>query len=226
MIAKREEVPVSPSLRYVIEIHSDDDAGNPRTEFDHVAEFWCWHRRYKLGDEKPRHLDEPMSLEGVMEYVQDQGDEVRAILPLYLYDHSGITMSTRPFSCPWDSGQVGWAFIRAGKVDEAGITDDGNWAPQVIQAEVQEYDMYLRGEVYGYMLARETLDEDGEVTGRDELESCWGFYGMDYCLEQARDGLASYRRWSIQERISRLKSMIRAGVPLTVRMEKLGPALS
>ena len=28
------------------------------------------------------------------------------ILPLYLYDHSGITMNTCGFSCPWDSGQV------------------------------------------------------------------------------------------------------------------------
>ncbi|SHF15500.1 hypothetical protein SAMN02745133_01946 [Desulforamulus putei DSM 12395] len=32
------------------------------------------------------------------------------ILPLYLYDHSGITMNTTGFSCPWDSGQVGWIY--------------------------------------------------------------------------------------------------------------------
>ena len=32
------------------------------------------------------------------------------LLPLYLYDHSGITMNTGGFSCPWDSGQVGWIF--------------------------------------------------------------------------------------------------------------------
>ena len=32
------------------------------------------------------------------------------MLPLYLYDHSGITMSISPFSCPWDSGQVGWIY--------------------------------------------------------------------------------------------------------------------
>lgn len=34
------------------------------------------------------------------------------ILPLYLYDHSGITMNTCGFSCPWDSGQVGWIYYR------------------------------------------------------------------------------------------------------------------
>jgi hypothetical protein len=32
------------------------------------------------------------------------------ILPLYLYDHGGITISCSPFSCPWDSGQVGWIY--------------------------------------------------------------------------------------------------------------------
>ena len=31
-------------------------------------------------------------------------------LPLYLYDHSGITMNTGGFSCSWDSGQMGWIY--------------------------------------------------------------------------------------------------------------------
>jgi hypothetical protein len=29
---------------------------------------------------------------------------------LYLYDHGGITISTGPFSCPRDSGQVGFIY--------------------------------------------------------------------------------------------------------------------
>ena len=33
------------------------------------------------------------------------------ILPLYLYDHSGISMSTGAFSCPWDSGRVGYIYV-------------------------------------------------------------------------------------------------------------------
>ena len=34
-------------------------------------------------------------------------DPNNIVLPVYLYDHSGIRISTSPFSCPWDSGQVG-----------------------------------------------------------------------------------------------------------------------
>ena len=37
-------------------------------------------------------------------------EENYVILPLYLYDHGGITMRTSSFSDPWDSGQVGWIY--------------------------------------------------------------------------------------------------------------------
>ena len=33
------------------------------------------------------------------------------VLPIYMYDHSGITISVNPFSCPWDSGQIGFIYI-------------------------------------------------------------------------------------------------------------------
>jgi hypothetical protein len=32
------------------------------------------------------------------------------ILPVYLYDHSGLTINTTGFTCPWDSGQIGWIY--------------------------------------------------------------------------------------------------------------------
>ena len=38
--------------------------------------------------------------------------------------------------------------------------------------------LYLTGEVYGY----EIEDPDGEEDG----DSCWGFYGFDYCMQEAR----------------------------------------
>lgn len=30
------------------------------------------------------------------------------ILPVYCYEHSGMTIKTGPFGDPWDSGQAGW----------------------------------------------------------------------------------------------------------------------
>jgi hypothetical protein len=37
---------------------------------------------------------------------------------------------------------------------------------------VQRYDQYLTGDVWGYVI---------EDSARNELESCWGFYGERYC---------------------------------------------
>ena len=40
------------------------------------------------------------------------------LLPLYLYDHSGITMNTTGFSCSWDSGQVGFIYASKARFKE------------------------------------------------------------------------------------------------------------
>ena len=57
-----------------------------------------------------------MSDDACREHVYNQDVAVQCwvdahmfILPLYLYDHSGITMNTSGFSCPWD--------LRAGGLD-------------------------------------------------------------------------------------------------------------
>ena len=107
-------------------------------------------------------------------------------LPLYLYDHSGITMSTGSFGDRWDSGQVGYIYtdkktiidcggkIRNEKGNYVKITDK-NWkkaAYQWMQGEVEEYDMYLTGEVYGVI----TEEYNAEDDDWEEKDSCWGFF--------------------------------------------------
>ena len=98
------------------------------------------------------------------------------ILPLYLYDHGGITMNTTGFSCPWDSGQVGWIyctkedFIKETGYTEKELFEEGK-AEALLKGEVETYDQYLTGDVYGFVLE----DEDG-----NQIDSCWGFYGSDW----------------------------------------------
>lgn len=101
--------------------------------------------------------------------------------PVYLYDHSGITMRTTPFSCPWDSGQIGIIYMDKDTV----IREWGDFhdttkekAEAVLKAEVEEYDCYISGEVYGYRL----LDESDQ-----EIDSCWGYYGRQWAEEAARE---------------------------------------
>lgn len=116
-------------------------------------------------------------------------------LPLYLYDHSGITISTGSFSCPWDSGQVGFIYAPVSMFDSKGfLLGDHDIKEDVIRRilteEVKTYDQYLTGNIYGYKIVKlsdEDLDnEDREDITGEELDSCWGFYGSDYCLDEAR----------------------------------------
>ena len=92
------------------------------------------------------------------------------LMPLYLYDHSGITMSTSPFSCPWDSGQVGWIYADRDMMEkEYGIVTPEviKQVQTVLENEVETYDYYLTDQCYGFQLF------EGDV----EIDSCWGFLG-------------------------------------------------
>lgn len=161
-------------------IYQDPDPYNPREESDHLATMYCWHRRYRLGDTHDFRNPQDLTAHLGGDIDSISRDHVR--LPLYLYDHSGITMSTEPFSCPWDSGQVGWIVISM----EAAR---GNWsgsdieirrqALECLRAEVAEYDAYLRGDVYGFRV----------TSGGEEVDSCWGFYSIESAQESAMEAL-------------------------------------
>lgn len=107
--------------------------------------------------------------------------------PLFLYDHSGITISAGAFSCPWDSGQVGWQYITDDKLQEE-WNGDRELATKYMDATLETYDDYLTGNVHGYIVERGTLVRttrhypDGREVEETEIEwdyedSCWGFYG-------------------------------------------------
>ncbi len=99
-------------------------------------------------------------------------DRYYIILPLYLYDHSGITMSTGAFSCPWDSGQVGIIYMTLDEVKkEYGSEPEAiDRAKNYLKGEVKEYDHFLTGDVFGWSV----YDPDGNF-----LDSCWGYYGFN-----------------------------------------------
>lgn len=112
------------------------------------------------------------------------------VKPIYMYDHSGIALSTGAFSCPWDSGQVGYAVMPRETVDnEFGGNEDK--AEKCIDAEVEVYSDYVSGNVWGFVAEEREIDyceceggcDDCESKSDDEgwvdVDSCWGFYGRD-----------------------------------------------
>jgi len=165
-----------------ITIHYDADNSNNPRDWDNLGHMVCWHRGYDLGDET-------ISTEGYSIHDDIIDDFQHApyrniVIPLYLYEHSGVTMragASNPFSCPWDSGQVGYIYTTDEKIrhmmGDTPISDD-EIRTQLL-GEVETYDYYLRGEVYGYVIA--SPDDDN-------LDSCWGFVGdIAYCIEAAKE---------------------------------------
>lgn len=152
-----------------IEIIQDQDAESPR-EWENLGTMICAHGRYKLGDEQVEQ-DRFNSWKEVRDMLIKERDAV-IVLPLNLYDHSGLSLSTG-WGQGWDNGVVGFIYAtnddikkEYGKVNKVSLER----AKSVLEAEVQEYSYYLEGDVWtviGY-------DKDDEV-----VESLSGLYGQD-----------------------------------------------
>jgi len=221
---------------YTIKIEQDECPAESPRDWDNLGTMTCWHRNYSLGDKHD--FKELVALwvdlcgnESIQEefYYHDWlNDEQKeraiklayqnnVILPLYLYDHSGITMRTSPFSCRWDSGQVGYIYISHDK-----IRKEYGWKKltkarlekikQYLIGEVETYDNYLTGSVYGYVIE----DRNGE-----EIDSCWGFYGYDHeasgLMENAQNAVDCNIQNNINQHIEKLKGWIRNQVALHYR---------
>jgi len=160
-----------------VKIEYDSDPGNPRTEWDNAGTMVCWHNRYTLGDEQPK--CDPQ------EYLADLPEDT-LVLPLFLYDHSGITMSTGSFGCQWDSGQVGFIFCTPETIAKE-WNGDREAAQKCLEAEVKVYDDYLTGAVFGFVIEKIVECDSCGHHEPEHIDSCWGFYGHDGSLEAMRD---------------------------------------
>jgi len=182
-------------IEIVGSLYFDCDPISPR-EWDNLGTMACYHSRYTLGDEGVPYKDE------VIDMLEGSNNDV-ICLPLRLYDHSGLAMSTHnngaAFGDPWDSMWIGAIFVEKAKIrEEYGwkyLTKKRiNQILQYLEGEVETYDQYLRGDVYGITV------EGGE--GGDE--SCWGYYGYDY----AKSELKSTFRYVVEQELKKMKVKI------------------
>lgn len=158
-----------------ITIQQDGNPESPRS-WDNVGTMITFHGRYDLGDKDHGFNHEDYaSWEDMGAAIAKQYGKGCIILPLYLYDHSGITMNTTGFHCRWDSGQVGFIVASAETIRKNFMVKRitakvRERAAASLVGEVETFDQYIRGDVFGFIVK----DDDGKVT-----DSCWGFYGTD-----------------------------------------------
>lgn len=128
-----------------------------------------------------------------------KSEDAIAIAPLFIFEHSMMSISSGPVTfidedeganvstdtrgrfmgddAGWDTSFSGFALVTREKWDACFPNEplDKTKIEEIVKGEVDEYDKYLRGEVYGYVIAPGTIAE----------ESCWGFLGDEYVKEAA-----------------------------------------
>jgi hypothetical protein len=168
----------------ILRIFADENPENPR-EWDNFGVMVCRHPRYNLGDEQLSR-DFEGSFEDFKDYlIKERGAVV--ILPLRIYDHSGVSISTSseyPFNCRWDSSRVGYIFAtREAIKKEYGLkkitAKVKAKVEEILKQEVAVYNQYINGDVYGFEIVnvkRCNLGHDHD----EQVNSCWGFFGSDF----------------------------------------------
>ena len=190
------------TLRLVIE--QDEFPEDPRS-WDNLGTMLCCHREYQLGDcnsnrdteeqlaeicrkygKSDEEIDE-MTFAEEVQFILDQDDVCG--LPLYITDHSGISMQTYRFDA-WDSSFVGLIFVEKDfYLAQMRLKDEEGWkekAKEALESEIEIYSDFLEGNVYQWTLYEPTvvirqsmdgkelsreIDEEGEV-----VDSMVGFY--------------------------------------------------
>lgn len=181
----------------VVKIYYDDNLVDTPRDWSNVGSIASWHRNYELNNKSDAEYDEwgiknykgSDFIAHLGGYNEDyslsdkENEKARAkafnkakkeyvILPIYMYEHSGVWLNTGGFSYPWDSGQVGYIYVSKKRaMEEMGIKRWGARAIErvkdTLRAEIETLSDYMEGNVYGYVLEKSGEHED----------SCWGFYG-------------------------------------------------
>jgi hypothetical protein len=161
-------------MKYTLRIIQDQDAQNPASDNHSDVQLLICHREYAFGTHNFRSIEDCEDHLASMK----KGKRIYAV-PVYAYIHSGIALSLTPFSCPWDSGRIGWVTVEMSEE----LEPSGN-VERVAQSHIDEMNAYLSGDVWWYAIE----DEDG-----DYIDSCGGYYGdpdESGCREEGEAALA------------------------------------
>ncbi|MBW1953643.1 MAG: hypothetical protein JRI66_11270 [Deltaproteobacteria bacterium] len=177
----------------VAEIHYDPDPESPRT-WDNLGTLALSSRFAGIADE----VIDRDGLERIER-------EAAVCLRVWFYDHGGVGFSTDrsryPFNCPWDSGLAGVIYVDRDRI----LREYGGkrlthklrqQAAKVLQGEVEILDEWATGQVYGYKIYRLETCNLGHQH-RELIDSCWGFYGLDYVKQEAQEALEYYQKQAV-----------------------------
>ncbi len=201
---------------YNINIYYDENPMNPRTDIENLGIIYTAHRRYRPEEEFDKHFNINEVFDGRLGNFSDSFSQKYVALPIYLYDHSGITISTSPFSCPWDSGFYGIIAVSLEKVRQEygwkSVTQKRReQIEKYLQGEIELLDDYYTGQVFWYEVTE-------ELTG-ERIDSCSGYFGTEgkkYIESECKAMIDNLKATQKQEYFRYLMDKFKRGVQLCI----------
>lgn len=113
----------------------------------------------------------------------------------YSFELEDDPMRGNAFSDRWDSGLVGFIYMTEKQIRDCYLIPTGEIpaeimkkANELMESDVEVYDQYLTGDVWGFVI--NTGSDDADLD-----DSCWGFFGKEYCESEARSAAESCREY-------------------------------
>lgn len=156
----------------ILKVSETECLDNPR-EWDNVGKMVFFHNRMNLGDEQNEYMNDMFNSWDKLKNNILELENVDTILPVYLYDHSGIALNTSPFSCRFDSGQIGFIYATKESIESMGCNTDK--IETYLKNEVEIYSKYLNGENYQYEIYEIEICNLG-CKHETLIESCMGYF--------------------------------------------------
>lgn len=126
-------------------------------------------------------FEELKSLEDIMTGIH----RVAYILPIYMYNHSNIILTTEKSDleyAKWDKSYIGAIFCLKDKAVEyfGDIEEIEERVMDFLKSEIEVYSQYLNGSVTCYVLYSKSTCKECKYIHYEEVDSCYNFYGTDY----------------------------------------------
>lgn len=202
-------------------------------EEDDSSDYYYEYKTSYCGKKYTHYIDADSEMQGEDGIAEQMADELDlneklqlidetgeiAILPISMYEHSGITLwlgSTDGHpDARWDCSSIGFVYVEKSTAEKEGMLNPGEkydndwkkWAYDMMEGEMETYDQFCRGEVYGYMIE----DENGEEASDELLCGCWGYYGdqgKKDMIEEAKGEIDSYLEKKAKTRETNIQTII------------------
>lgn len=165
---------------YRISIYPDGDTSNPLDDWSEMGRILSLNRRHVNFDPG-----------GVEAAIENDADAV----PLSYFEHGQCRWSVAGelpagCRCPWDSVPFAGVWLPDADTLASARNYGGRTRRHFMRKRARQacdaYTDWCNGDVYGFEVARvDACPCCGEAKAKP-LESCWGFYGLESCLSEAR----------------------------------------